>query len=46
MEGHGELIIAELLDHSDTQNVGVYVQATPEIVESVELHSELTHLAI
>lgn len=35
-EGHGELIIAELLDHSDTQNVGVYVQATPEMVERID----------
>lgn len=26
-EGHGELVIAELLDHSDTQNVGVYASA-------------------
>lgn len=36
-EGHGELIIAELLDHSDTQNVGVYVKATPEIVERIDI---------
>lgn len=35
-EGHGELIIAELLDHSDTRNVGVYVRATPEIVERID----------
>lgn len=35
-EGHGELIIAELLDHNDTQNVGVYVQSTPEIVERID----------
>lgn len=35
-EGHGELIIAELLDHSDTQNVGVYVEATPGIVERID----------
>ena len=35
-EGHGELIIAELLDHTDTQNVGIYVQATPEIVERID----------
>lgn len=35
-EGHGELIIAELLDHTDTQNVGVYVHATPEIVERID----------
>lgn len=36
MEGAGELVIAELLDHSDTQNVGVYVEARPEIVERID----------
>ena len=35
-EGHPELVIAELLDHSDTQNVGVYVKATPEIVARID----------
>lgn len=35
-EGHGELVIAELLDHSDTQNVGVYVSSTPAIVERID----------
>lgn len=35
-EGRGELIIAELLDHSDTQNVGIYVKATPEIIERID----------
>jgi integrase len=35
-EGHGELIIAELLDHTDTQNVGIYVQSTPEIIERID----------
>lgn len=35
-EGHGELIIAELLDHSDTQNVGIYVKATPDIIERID----------
>jgi integrase len=35
-EGHGELVIAELLDHSDTQNVGVYVAATSAIVERID----------
>lgn len=34
-EGHGELVIAELLDHSDIQNVGVYVSSTPALVERV-----------
>jgi hypothetical protein len=36
MEGHGELVIAALLDHSDTQNAGVYVEARPEIVERID----------
>jgi integrase len=36
MEGHGELIIAELLDHTDTQNVGVYVEARPDIVDRID----------
>lgn len=35
-EGHGELVIAELLDHTDTQNVGVYVRSTPGIVERID----------
>jgi integrase len=35
-EGHGELVIAELLDHSDTQNVAVYVGSTPAIVERID----------
>lgn len=44
IEGHGELVIAELLDHTDTQNVGVYVKATPEIVERIDRAVAL-HLA-
>ncbi|MGY1450262.1 site-specific integrase [Pseudomonas chlororaphis] len=35
-EGKGELVIAEALDHSDTQNVGVYVRNIPEIVERID----------
>lgn len=35
-EGHGELVIAELLDHSDTQNVAVYVEANPAIAERID----------
>lgn len=35
-EGHGELVIAELLDHSDTQNIGVYVAATPQIAQRID----------
>jgi hypothetical protein len=44
VEGHGELVIAELLDHTDTQNVGVYVQAVPQIVERIDRAMAL-HLA-
>ncbi len=36
MEGHGELVLAELADHSDTQNIGVYIEARPEIVERID----------
>ncbi|MNP07052.1 hypothetical protein D3C76_990610 [compost metagenome] len=35
-EGLGEYVIAEALDHSDTQNVGVYVKNIPEIVERID----------
>ncbi|MEJ8676212.1 site-specific integrase [Chromobacterium amazonense] len=35
-EGHGELVIAELLDHTDTQHVWVYVEATPEMLERID----------
>lgn len=35
-EGCSELIIAELLDHSDTQNVQIYVQAVPEIAARID----------
>lgn len=35
-EGHGELVIAELLDHTDTQNTGVYVEATPGMMERID----------
>lgn len=35
-EGHGELLIAELLDHTDTQNVGVYVEATPGMMDRID----------
>lgn len=43
-EGASELVIAELLDHSDTQNVGVYVEAVPEIVERID-RAMAIHLA-
>ena len=35
-EGHGELVIAELLDHTDTQNAGVYVEATPGMMKRID----------
>jgi integrase len=35
-EGKGEYLIAEALDHSDTQNVGVYVGNIPEIVDHID----------
>lgn len=35
-EGKGEYVIAEALDHSDTQNVGVYVKNLPDIVERID----------
>ena len=35
-EGHGELVIAELLDHTDTQHVGVYVASVPEIAARID----------
>jgi integrase len=41
-EGHGELVIAELLDHSDTQSVGVYVAAVPEIAKRIDRAMALT----
>lgn len=35
-EGFGELVIAEILGHSDTQNVGVYTAALPEIASRID----------
>jgi integrase len=35
-EGKGEFVIAEALDHSDTQNAGIYVKNIPEIVERID----------
>lgn len=35
-EGRGEYVIAEALDHTDTQNTGVYVRNIPEIVERID----------
>jgi hypothetical protein len=35
-EGHSPLIIAEILDHTDTANVGVYVESVPAIAERID----------
>ena len=35
-EGYGELVIAELLGHVDTQNVGAYVAVIPEIAQRLD----------
>jgi integrase len=43
-EGASELVLAELLDHNDTQNVGVYVAALPEIVDRID-RAMAIHLA-
>lgn len=34
-EGLGVLVIAEILDHTDTQNAGVYVENIPEHVDAI-----------
>lgn len=34
-EGFGELVIAELLDHTDTQNTRVYTENVPEHVDAI-----------
>jgi hypothetical protein len=43
-EGHGVLVIAELLDHSDTQSAGIYVEATPQILQRID-HAVALQLA-
>ncbi|MGP5202715.1 site-specific integrase [Psychrobacter aquimaris] len=35
-EGFGELVIAELLDHKDTQTAGVYIKNIPEHVKRLD----------
>jgi integrase len=35
-EGHGVLVLAELLDHEDTQNVRVYVETRPDIAQRID----------
>jgi integrase len=34
-EGYGDLIVAELLDHTDTQNVKIYTGSVPEHVDPI-----------
>lgn len=43
----GPLVIAEMMDHNDTQNVMVYTKATPEIIKKIDeaLALELAPLA-
>lgn len=43
-EGHGVMVIAELLDHSDTQNAGVYVSGTTAMAERID-RAMAMHLA-
>jgi integrase len=35
-EGHGPRVIAALLDHTDTQNVGVYVETSAEFIQHLD----------
>lgn len=35
-EGYGPLVIAELLDHSDTQNATIYTENVPEHLDAIE----------
>lgn len=35
-EGHGPLVIAQLLDHTDTQNVGVYTANSSAIIDRID----------
>lgn len=46
-EGYGPLLIAELLDHTDTQNAHVYVENIPEHVDAINkaLAMELAPIA-
>lgn len=43
-EGHGVLVIAELLDHSGSESASVYVAATPELAGRIEKATAL-HMA-
>ena len=44
--GHPPIVIADLLDHTDLQNVGVYVESRPSIVDRVDaaLHDRVEPL--
>lgn len=35
-EGHGLLVIAELLDHSSTRHAGIYIDTRPDIAERID----------
>lgn len=37
-DGKDKYTVAELLDHSDTQNVGVYYEASPSMVQRLDRH--------
>jgi integrase len=43
-EGYGTLIIAELLDHTDTQNAQVYVENVPEYARKI--NDKVGHLLV
>lgn len=45
-EGAGELVIAELLDHTDTQNVGVYVESVPAFAQRIDRAAALHFAAL
>lgn len=36
VRGYNEFVIAELLDHADTQNARVYIEARPEMVDRID----------
>ncbi|URL14483.1 hypothetical protein LVR30_20195 [Pantoea ananatis] len=46
-EGHGERIIAEILDHSDTASASIYVQNHPDILRNIEkaLGEDITRIS-
>ena len=40
LEGHSALVIAETLDHTDIQNVLVYVENSPQIIKQIDAATE------